>query len=30
MKAVTVQPLVAGWVRYEEVPEPDPTPWSGA
>ena len=23
MKAVTVQPLVAGSVRYEEVPEPD-------
>ena len=25
MKAVTVQPLVAGSVRYEEVPEPDLT-----
>ena len=28
MKAVTVPPPVAGSVRYEEVPEPDPTSWS--
>ena len=25
MKAVTVEPGVAGSVRYEEVPEPDPS-----
>ena len=29
MKAVTVQPGVAGSVRFEDVPEPDDRTWLG-